>query len=240
MATEARDAVAAHVTFSPAIQQAVRTLGQADIVIGIPSYNNAGTIGHVVRAAQAGLIKYFPSSRGAIVNSDGGSKDGTPQQVLEARLPELSVLQVDHPLYPVQRLTTPYHGLPGKGSAFRTIFQLAEALHAKACAVVDSDLRSIAPEWIELLAGPVLEKGFDFVAPYYLRHKYDGTITNSIVYPVTRALYGKRIVLIKPGENGSINIELEGDEHYRFAVTADMGSFTVRLQRLVPKEGKHD
>ena len=54
------------------------------------------------------------------------------------------------------------------------------------------------------------------------------------------ALYGKRIVLIKPGENGSINIELEGDEHYRFAVTADMGSFTVRLQRLVPKEGKHD
>jgi glycosyltransferase involved in cell wall biosynthesis len=185
--------VAAQVTFSPTIQQAVRTLGQTDIVIGIPSYNNAHTIGHVVRAAQAGLIKYFPTSRGAIVNSDGGSKDGTPQQVLDAQLPELAVLQVDHPLYPVQRLTTPYHGLPGKGSAFRTIFQVAEALHAKACAVVDSDLRSIAPEWIEMLVRPALEKGFDFVAPYYLRHKYDGTITNSIVYPVTRALYGKRI-----------------------------------------------
>lgn len=185
--------MAAQVTFSPTIQQTVRTLGQTDIVIGIPSYNNARTIGHVVRAAQAGLIKYFPSYRGAIVNSDGGSKDGTPQQVLEAQLPELAVLQVDHPLYPVQRLTTPYHGLPGKGSAFRTIFQVAEALHAKACAVVDSDLRSIAPEWIEMLVRPALEKGFDFVAPYYLRHKYDGTITNSIVYPVTRALYGKRI-----------------------------------------------
>jgi hypothetical protein len=185
--------VAAPPTFSPAVQQAVRTLSQADIVIGIPSYNNARTIGHVVRAAQAGLIKYFPAFRGTIVNSDGGSKDGTPQQVLDARLPELSVLQIDHPLYPVQRLTTPYHGLPGKGSAFRTIFQVAEALHAKACAVVDSDLRSIAPEWIEMLVRPVLEQGFDFVAPYYLRHKYDGTITNSIVYPVTRALYGKRI-----------------------------------------------
>ena len=40
---------------------------------------------------------------------------------------------------------------------------------------------------------PVLEQGFDYVAPYYLRHKYDGTITNSIVYPMTRTLYGHRI-----------------------------------------------
>jgi hypothetical protein len=63
----------------------------------------------------------------------------------------------------------------------------------KACAVVDSDLRSITPEWIELLIKPVVEGGFDYVSPLYHRHKYDGTITNSIVYPVTRALYGKRI-----------------------------------------------
>jgi hypothetical protein len=46
---------------------------------------------------------------------------------------------------------------------------------------------------VDLLIRPVLERGFDFVTPYYLRHKYDGTITNSIVYPVTRALYGKHI-----------------------------------------------
>jgi hypothetical protein len=46
---------------------------------------------------------------------------------------------------------------------------------------------------IDLLIGPVLKRDFDFVAPYYLRHKYDGTITNSIVYPLTRSLYGKRI-----------------------------------------------
>jgi hypothetical protein len=58
---------------------------------------------------------------------------------------------------------------------------------------VDSDLRSITPDWIQLLAEPVLHHGFDYVAPYYLRHKYDGTITNSIVYPLTRSLYGCRI-----------------------------------------------
>ncbi|MDP2875609.1 MAG: cell wall biosynthesis glycosyltransferase, partial [Holophaga sp.] len=36
-------------------------------------------------------------------------------------------------------------------------------------------------------------EGFDFVAPLYHRHKYDGTITNSIVYPLTRSLYGQRV-----------------------------------------------
>jgi glycosyltransferase involved in cell wall biosynthesis len=93
----------------------------------------------------------------------------------------------------MEKIITPYHGIPGKGSAFRTIFEIARKLGVKACAVVDSDLRSITPEWIDLLLSPVLDKGFDFVAPYYLRHKYDGTITNSIVYPLTRALYGLRI-----------------------------------------------
>ncbi len=81
---------------------------------------------------------------------------------------------------------TPYHGVPGKGSALRTIFAIAERLGARACAVVDSDLRSITPQWIELLLGPVVDHGFDYVAPLYLRHKFDGTITNSIVYPLTR------------------------------------------------------
>ena len=31
------------------------------------------------------------------------------------------------------------------------------------------------------------------MVPLYRRHKYDGTITNSIVYPLTRALYGKQV-----------------------------------------------
>jgi hypothetical protein len=57
---------------------------------------------------------------------------------------------------------------------------MAALLQTKACAVVDSDLRSITPEWIDLLLRPILSAGFDFVAPYSHRQKYDGTITNSI------------------------------------------------------------
>jgi hypothetical protein len=168
-------------------------LGKADIVVGIPSYNNARTIGHVVRAAQAGLAKYFPQFTSLIVNSDGGSTDGTCEAVLAAEAGDERLLMLSTPAFPAHRLSLAYDGIPGKGSAFRLVFQIAEALGARACAVADSDLRSITPEWIELLLRPVLYAGCDFVAPYYHRHKYDGTITNSIVYPLTRSLYGLRV-----------------------------------------------
>ena len=42
--------------------RAAESIGKADIVIGIPSYNNGRTIGHVVQAANAGLSKYFPAA----------------------------------------------------------------------------------------------------------------------------------------------------------------------------------
>ena len=170
----------------------VAQLVETDILVGIPSFNNVETIGHVVRAVSAGLAKYFPDARSVLVNSDGGSTDGT-QQVVAQAVVDLKTLFVGDQQSPLHKIITPYHGIPGKGSAFRTIFEIARRLRAKACAVVDSDLRSITPEWLELLISPVLDQGHDYVAPYYLRHKYDGTITNSIVYPLTRTLYGHRI-----------------------------------------------
>jgi hypothetical protein len=174
------------------VQRKIEEIGHADIVVGIPSYNNAGTIGHVVRAVQAGLVEYFPEARSVIVNSDGGSRDGTMDMVNTAAAGDFRTILVSNRMEPVFRIATPYNGMPGKGSAFRTILEIADALGASACAVVDADLRSITPEWMELFLKPALAD-FDYVAPLYQRHKYDGTITNSIVYPLTRALYGKQV-----------------------------------------------
>lgn len=175
------------------IQEAIEKIEEADILVGIPSYNNATTIGHVVKAVQAGLAKYFPHKKSVLVNSDGGSTDGTIDVVQSATVEDFQSILLHHRVGPIYKIATPYHGIPGKGSAFRTIFGIADALNVKACAVVDSDLRSITPEWIELLIKPIIESGFDYVAPLYHRHKYDGTITNSIIYPLSRALYGKQV-----------------------------------------------
>lgn len=183
-------------------RRAAETIRHADIVVGIPSYNNGSTISHVVRAVFAGLAKYFPQLTAVVINSDGGSKDNTREAALSARVEDKHLMLLSTPFHVAHRLSFPYHGVPGKGSAFRLVFEMANQLGAKACAMVDSDLRSITPEWIELLLRPILGAGFDFVAPYYQRHKYDGTITNSIVYPLTRMLYGLSVRQPIGGEFG--------------------------------------
>ncbi|MDP4029013.1 MAG: cell wall biosynthesis glycosyltransferase, partial [Gallionella sp.] len=137
------------VTFRPEIHGQIEKVGSADIVVGIPSYNNARTIGHVVRAVQAGLAKYFPEHRAVIVNSDGGSADGTTEVVQKTSVEDFSAILLHHRIEPISKIAFPYSGIPGKGSAFRAIFEIAQTLEAKACVVVDSDLRSITPEWIE-------------------------------------------------------------------------------------------
>lgn len=176
------------------VYREIEVTDKADIVIGIPSYNNRETIGHVVKAAMLGLARYFPGLKGIIINSDGGSTDGTPEEFMNVNpFNNADYYFIDMESIPSRKLSFSYNGIPGKGSAFRGIFEAAYLLKADLCIVVDSDLRSITPEWFEALGSPILDKGYDYVTPYYVRHKFDGTITNSISYPFTRALYGKNV-----------------------------------------------
>ncbi len=147
----------------------------------------------MLEAVTVGVEKYFPASRCIIINSDGGSTDGTPDIVQTFKQRSPNIVYTSHPLFTVHKLSIPYTGIPGKGSAVRLVLEKAAELKAKACVLVDADLRSISPEWLENLLGPVIYNQYDFVAPYYSRYKYDGTITNMIVYPLTTALYGKSL-----------------------------------------------
>ncbi len=177
-----------------AVSARLREVKRADLLVGIPSFNNERTIGHVVRAVVAGIARHFPDVRAVLVNADGGSADRTREIVEQTSVGDLTEILVDAiPSRPATRIVTPYSGVPGKGSALRTVFRIAAELEVSAACVVDSDLRSITPEWLELLVEPVLKHGYAFVAPLYARHRYDGTITNTIVYPMTRALYGQRV-----------------------------------------------
>jgi hypothetical protein len=171
-----------------------RSYDSVDLLIGIPSFQNANTIGHVVRAVEAGVRKFFPKQRSLIVISDGDSTDGTRAAALAATTAgEEEFLLIDTKAELPDKLAFIYTGLSGKGSAFRAIFTAAECLNARACAVFDADLRSVTPTWVEHLVGPVLYHGYDLVTPMYERHKFDGTITNSIAFPITAALYGHRV-----------------------------------------------
>ena len=160
----------------------IEEIETADILVGIPCYNNEKTISHVVQMVSHGLNKHYKDRRSVIFIADGGSTDDTREAAKEF---EIKPWQ--------EKIISIYRGPGGKGSALRSLFEAGTRLNVKVCAMVDSDLRSINPDWVEYLLNPVLEKGYQFVAPVYVRHKYDGTITNNIVYNLTRSLYGKRI-----------------------------------------------
>jgi len=160
----------------------IEEIETADILIGVPCYNNDKTIAHVIQMITHGLAKHYKDRRSVIIIADGGSTDDTREVAREF---EIKPWQ--------EKIVSIYRGPAGKGTALRSVFEVATRLGVKVCAMVDSDLRSITADWVKYLLDPVLEKGYQFVAPVYVRHKYDGTITNNIVYNLTRALYGKRI-----------------------------------------------
>ena len=171
---------------------------KADILVGIPSFNNVLTASYVISQVTKGLDTYFPNFKSVIFVSDGNSKDDTLNSVKKIYLPS-----------EVKLIPAIYMGISGKGRAVRAIFEAASNLKVKSVALVDSDLRSITPEWMQLLITPTL-MGTGFVAPYYNRRKYDGTITNFLCYPVTSSLFGKDVRQPIGGDFG-LSIELVED-----------------------------
>ena len=48
------------------------SVGEVDLLVGIPSYNNAGTIGQTVQAIEESYQQNFIRDRVVILNVDGG------------------------------------------------------------------------------------------------------------------------------------------------------------------------
>ncbi len=153
---------------------------EADIIVGIPSYNEADNIAFPTDVASRGLRENFSTKSSVIINVDNHSPDGTKEAFLDTptEVPKIYIS------------TAP--GVKGKGNNFRNLFEAAVELGAKAIIVVDADLKSITPSWIRYLGEPLMGR-FDYVAPIYARHKYDGSITNHIAYPLLRSLFGLRV-----------------------------------------------
>ncbi|HET7102326.1 MAG TPA: glycosyl transferase family 2 [Terriglobia bacterium] len=177
-------------------------VGEVDILVAVPTFNNRGTIEQVVHAIQLGLVKYFPRERAVLINPDGGSNDGTAEAVENASIPDFRTLLSASPLRTIHRISTRYGGVDGIGNSWRIIMAAADLLRARACAVVSPDLESITPEWIEALVRPIYKEQFDLVTPIYHRHKYDGLLIKNIIAPAIRAVYGVKIREPVGGEFG--------------------------------------
>ncbi|MBW2990915.1 glycosyltransferase [Candidatus Woesearchaeota archaeon] len=154
---------------------------KTDIIVGIPSYNEESTIDFVTWQVAHGLKKYYSHYSCVIINVDNNSQDNTKQVFLNTDTQGIPKVYV-----------TTEPGVKGKGNNFYNLFKIVKELQPKAVVVVDADLKSITPDWMKKLCQPILE-GHDLVTPLYARHKYDGTITNNIVYPIVVGLLCRNI-----------------------------------------------
>ena len=168
-------------------------VGEVDILVGLPTHNNAKTIGSIVQTIQSGILRGFPRERAVIINADGGSRDGTPELVTSVSIDDVRPASNLYALRTLHSISTKYASSPESGVALRTILAAAELLRAKACVVMSPESANIEPEWLSKLLGPIYRDGFDLVTPTYRRHKFEGLLIKNLLYPMTRALYGLRI-----------------------------------------------
>jgi len=177
-------------------------VGQVDVLVGLPTLNHSDSVGPVVRAAHVAFSRELARERTVLVNVDGGSTDGTPDIVRDASIVDRETLVASQSLRTRHRISAPYHGVPGKAAALRTVFAAADLLQARAVVVLDPEIASVTPESVAALARPALAGRADFVSPAYARHPLDGTLVTQVVRPLFRAAY--RLALQEPlaGEFG--------------------------------------
>jgi hypothetical protein len=168
------------------------SVGEVDLLVGMSSHNETNTVSHALEAIEESFHRNFVRQRVVIVNVGGGDKDEhgvtakSPGNLAErgVRVPGLTSLRTSH------RVTANFSGPPSPGIALRTILAAADLLRARACAVVSAATSNFTPLSIANLLSPVYREQFDFVAPLYTRHKYQGLLARNLLYPMSRALFG--------------------------------------------------
>jgi glycosyltransferase involved in cell wall biosynthesis len=128
-----------------------------------PARNEAKTIAQCVATAQKS--KYEPE----ILVVDGHSSDKTRA---EAKRAGAIVIKQSRSIF------------PAKGVALRDGLKEAFNLGADCIIFLDADIENLTPEWVDLLAEPVIEKACDMSRGYYQRANYDGAVTKLVAKPM--------------------------------------------------------
>lgn len=179
-------------------------VGEVDLLVGISSQDSANAIGPAIRAIEDSFQQHFVRQRVVIVLMDGESKDGDNVVSVETSAPEQKRVRGQGltALRTIHRVKANFVTPPTAGVALRTILAVADLLRARACAVVSPASTNLTATSIGNLLSPAFKDQYDFVAPLYTRHKFQGLLMRNLLYPMSRAVFGCGIREIFPSEWG--------------------------------------
>jgi hypothetical protein len=167
-------------------EERTQPAGQADLVIGLADPKAGEDISRTMALFREGLDGFSRPLQTVVLYKAGiGSTIIPPVFEKEDSLRLLSYTPpaADPSATLAQSITADY----------LAIAATSESLNARGYAFFASDLETVTPEWVYRLAQPVAEQNVDLVTPCYVFHKFEAILTNSILYPLTRSLYGRRI-----------------------------------------------
>jgi hypothetical protein len=171
-------------------RERIAAIGGADVVIGIVAPGEPERFNTVVADIQRSAPDLYPQLRTVVVHqSDTAARETAPDTPADALLDGAARLLP----FPLFRSDTTMDGVERINAAYQSLFSVSRNLGARVTAVIVSDLETVTPQWISRLIRPALDLEFDLVAPCYDHSRFEGLLNSSIVSPVTRALYGKRM-----------------------------------------------
>jgi len=160
-------------------------IGNADLLIGLLADLSKEDVGCLRDS-----LKALPGSPRVVVLQSGAAASAPPSPTLDPWEHSSPVVML--PWSPTADGAAPT-AIETFANAYQSIFAVGTKLDVKACCVVASKIENPAPGWVCRLVQPLLAGDFDLVAPCYARRRFEGLLNNSIVGPLTRSLYGKRI-----------------------------------------------
>ena len=163
----------------------IELVDSADLVVGVlAEFDQEGL------AAVCDALRMLPGApRVVVLQDDRAANPG--QSKLEAAAPSASSCHVVR--WPLSGSGTPDTPVVGMAAAYQSVFAASEKFGARACCVIVSKLETATPGWVRELAQPLVERDLDLVVPNYARRKFEGLLNSSIISPLMRCLYGKRI-----------------------------------------------
>jgi glucosylglycerate synthase len=183
----------------------------ADLIIGIPA---AADPEEVRRRATKAVTELLARKPIRVLVAYPGNAPSDSQEVPESELEDtLQFLE-----YAAPQGSAPGVTWLGLANTYAVLLGIAQRFGAKACAVLGADLATLDGESIGLLTQPVLEQRAELVMPIYPPSKYESLLNSGILYPVTQALYGRRV---------------------KHPLAADFGASTSMMEQLVqvPRSG---
>lgn len=170
--------------------RALIAAGQVDVLVGIPTLDNAKTIRSIVTVVMEAFAGPLARQRALLLDADGGSNDSTPDIVRSGRR-DSEPLVATHTLRTIHRISAPYHGVPGRAGGLRLIFAAADLIGARAIVVLDPEVEALTSEAVGALATAVLDGRFDLVKPHGQGSPWQRPLVTQLVAPLMRSQFGR-------------------------------------------------